>query len=121
MCCDFSKTTILTSDIITGFTAHGYLLNLIKCMEKDYFDCISEAPNRRKWEILADEGIRVLKDVTVNHVETLGSDNYIALTSFHVQAAPLLLFQFLVKRNFQLQVNCYLYKYAKLISIYVES
>lgn len=110
----------MTSDIITGFTAHGYLLNLIKCMEKDYFDCISEAPNRRKWEILADEGIRVLRDVTVNHVETLGSNNYIALTSFHVQAAPLLLFHFLVKRNFQLQVNCYLYKYAKLSCLHVN-
>lgn len=95
----------MTSDIIAGFTAHLYLLNLIKSMEKEYFDCISEAPNRRKWDILADEGIRVLRDVTIN-VDTLGSNNYTALTSFHVQAAPLSVFQFLVKKYFKLQVNC---------------
>lgn len=87
-------------------------------MEKDYFDCVSQAPNRSKWDILADEGIRVLRDVTV--VETLGSNNYVALTSFHVQAAPLSVFQFLVKNNFKLQVNCCLYKYAKLIFLCVN-
>ncbi|GLT72822.1 hypothetical protein SLA2020_447220 [Shorea laevis] len=81
--------------------AHIYLLNLIKFMEKDYFDCVSQAPNRSKWDILADEGIRVLRDVTV--VETLGSNNYVALTSFHVQAAPLSVFKFLVENNFKLQ------------------
>ncbi|XP_062149386.1 homeobox-leucine zipper protein HDG3-like isoform X2 [Alnus glutinosa] len=85
-----------------GWRAHLYLLNLIKSMEKEYFDCISEAPNRRKWDILADEGIRVLRDVTIN-ADTLDSNNYTALTSFHVQAAPLSVFQFLVKKYFKLQ------------------
>ncbi|XP_030934376.1 homeobox-leucine zipper protein ROC2-like isoform X1 [Quercus lobata] len=83
--------------------ARAYLLNLTEYMEKNFLECINEAPNRRKWDILSDGEVRVLKDVTMNHVETQGSSNYIALTSFRIQAQPFLVVQFLLKNNVKLQ------------------
>lgn len=89
-----------------SFAARAYLLNLTEYMEKNFLECINEAPNRRKWDILSDGEVRVLKDVTMNHVETQGSSNYIALTSFRIQAQPFLVVQFLLKNNVKLQVDC---------------
>lgn len=104
-----------TYNIIVSFAARAYLLNLSEYMEKNFLECINEAPNRRKWDILSDGEVRVLKDVTMNHVETQGSSNYIALTSFRIQAKPFSVVQFLLKNNIKLQVDCCQNNSAKLL------
>ncbi|KAK9281919.1 hypothetical protein L1049_004827 [Liquidambar formosana] len=83
--------------------AHISLLKLTESMEMLYMECVNEVPNEEKWVVLSDQGARILRDITVNHADMLGSNNYVALTSFRVQAKPLKVFDFLVKYNLGLQ------------------
>lgn len=65
-------------------------------------DIVSETPDKEKWVTLLNEDVRILTNSTDHAV--LGVRNYIAVTSFRLQTKPISLFDFLVKKNMDIQV-----------------
>ncbi|XP_057508314.1 homeobox-leucine zipper protein HDG2-like [Actinidia eriantha] len=83
--------------------AGTHLLNLTNFMRIAYFDIISESPDEETWVTLSDKEVKILRTTTGDCVDTSGFNNYIAVTSFRLQAKPLSLFDFLVKKNMDIQ------------------
>ena len=70
-----------------------------------YLDITSESPDEETWVTLSDKEVKILRTMTGDCVDTSGFNNYIAVTSFRLQAKPLSLFDFLVKKNMDIQVS----------------
>ncbi|KAJ0052588.1 hypothetical protein Pint_01664 [Pistacia integerrima] len=82
--------------------AQAIMLKLTDRMEMIFFNCVSEAPSGYRWDIISDQGVRILRDKAVYNSHVLGYNTYVGLTSFRVPAKPLRVFNFLVKRNLEL-------------------
>ncbi|XP_044493553.1 homeobox-leucine zipper protein ROC2-like isoform X2 [Mangifera indica] len=83
--------------------AQAVMLKLTDCMEMIYFNCVSEAPSAYRWDIISDQGVRILWDKAMYNSHTLGCNTFVGLTSFRVPVKPLRVFNFLVKRKLELQ------------------
>ena len=82
-----------------------FLLSLTKNMRLDFMKCLRESPDDRDWTLLTDHGMRIMQDATMRSPEACKICGYISVVSFRIQAKPHLVFQYLVKKNRQLQVN----------------
>ncbi|KAL6978733.1 hypothetical protein U1Q18_020399 [Sarracenia purpurea var. burkii] len=69
-------------------------------MRTSYLDIVSETPNERKWVTLSNKDVRILRNMTVDQ---LSLNTYIAVTSFRLQAKPVAILDFLVKKNMDIQ------------------
>ncbi|KAI8574363.1 hypothetical protein RHMOL_Rhmol01G0348000 [Rhododendron molle] len=82
-------------------TAGLYLLSLTELMRRVYLDIVSETPADERWVALSYKGVRILRNST-DHADS-GIKNYIAVTSFRLQAKPISVIDFLVKKNMDIQ------------------
>ncbi|KAK9944998.1 hypothetical protein M0R45_010531 [Rubus argutus] len=81
-----------------GSSVRAALLKLTRRLKKVYLNYITKHPDETKLDLLSDKGVKILKDT-----DALGNDNCMAVYSFRVEATPLSVFNFLVKRNQELQ------------------
>ncbi|XP_021281083.1 homeobox-leucine zipper protein PROTODERMAL FACTOR 2-like [Herrania umbratica] len=94
------KSTFIDVKIDLHYSAGDYLLALTRSMKHFYMECFSEHPNEDLLSVLtnAEDPIRLLHNKTLE--EFIG---YVGLNSFHIQAKPLSVFHFLMKKDLQLQ------------------
>ncbi|XAR61053.1 hypothetical protein NMG60_11034642 [Bertholletia excelsa] len=90
---------IYNTRIEVGALVYSGLLELTSEMKKVYLGCVNSDPDCRKWVILNDQGVRILRAVDHGGM----SNNYIAVTSFRVQADLPTVFDFLVEKNVDIQ------------------
>nr|XP_011458039.1 PREDICTED: homeobox-leucine zipper protein MERISTEM L1-like isoform X1 [Fragaria vesca subsp. vesca] len=83
-----------------AFSVRHALLTLARRLKMVFLSYIAEHPDENKWDLLSDTGIKILKDTDAQR------NNYMAVTTSRVEATPLSVFNFLVKRNRQLQWPC---------------
>ncbi|KAG5567383.1 hypothetical protein RHGRI_002812 [Rhododendron griersonianum] len=74
-------------------TAAFCLLHITEMMRRVYWDIVSETPADKKWVTLSYKGVRILRNST-DHPDS-GVKNYIAVTSFRLQAKPISVIDFL--------------------------
>lgn len=110
---EFMKTTlkrndrILTNDRMqVNDKVHTLLLNLTESMKVVFLDIVSATPDDRKWVILHNQKPRVLRSMT-GHVNVLGWNMHVAVTTFRLEVTPFEVFDFLVKKNVELQVSLF--------------
>ena len=70
-------------------------------MKHFFMECVSQHPDEAVLSVSTsrEDPIRILKNKTLEEY-----DGYVGLTSFRVQAKPLSVFQFLMKKDLQLVV-----------------
>ena len=90
---------------IVGCAAYLSLLSLTTNMRMDFMKCLRGSPDDRDWKILTDHGMRIMQDATGRSHEARNICGYTSVVSFRIQAKPQLVFQYLVKKNRQLQVK----------------
>lgn len=87
-----------------GHAAHATLPDLTDSLKDCFLDMVAEIPDGSKWVTLSNRDIKILRNLTIYHDDILSSNDYIAVACFKVQAKPISVFNFLIKKNMELQV-----------------
>ncbi|WJZ90754.1 hypothetical protein VitviT2T_009879 [Vitis vinifera] len=102
------QSAFFIQEIKWGRPYYLFLLSLTKNMRLDFMKCLRESPDDRDWTLLTDHGMRIMQDATMRSPEACKICGYISVVSFRIQAKPHLVFQYLVKKNRQLQWHLFL-------------
>ncbi|XVE77975.1 hypothetical protein DITRI_Ditri13aG0107100 [Diplodiscus trichospermus] len=94
------RSTFIDVKIDVHRRAGSYLLALTRSMHHFFMDCVSEHPDDALFSVLTrhEDPIRLLRNKKANECTV-----YVGLTSFSVQAKPLLVFKFLMKKDLKLE------------------
>ncbi|XP_058222208.1 homeobox-leucine zipper protein ROC1-like [Rhododendron vialii] len=82
-------------------TAGICLLNITGNMRRAYLDIVSETPADERWVTLSYKDVRILRNSAYPADSVVR--NYVAVASFRLQAKPISVIDFLVKKNMDIQ------------------